>query len=123
MGVVPGFNSLENPTSQSGDNPVTTYATTISANINSILVLNDSNFKNWKENVMNVLGYMDLDLALRTEWSPALTDTSTSEMKRDLERWEHSNRTSLMIMKHFVPEAFRGAMFDEDNAKVFLEEL
>ena len=42
-----------------------TSASTISANINSIPVLNGTNFKNWKENVMIVLGCMDLDLVLR----------------------------------------------------------
>ena len=37
---------------------------TISANLNSIPVLNGTNFKDWKENVVIVLGCMDLDLAL-----------------------------------------------------------
>ncbi|XP_057958401.1 uncharacterized protein LOC131151166 [Malania oleifera] len=102
---------------------VTTSAATISANINSIMMLNGSNFKNWKESVMIVLDCMDMDFALRIERPPALTDTSTSKMKRDLERWEHSNCLSLMIMKRSIQEAFRGAMSDEDNAEVFYEEL
>ena len=37
----------------------------ISANINSIPMLNGTNFKSWKENVLIVLRVMDLDLALR----------------------------------------------------------
>ncbi|XP_057976130.1 uncharacterized protein LOC131163552 [Malania oleifera] len=86
-------------------------------------MLNGSNFKNWKENVMIVSGCIDLNLALWIERPLALTDTSTSDMKRDLERWECSNRISLMIMKRSVPEAFSGTMSDEDNAKVFLEKL
>ena len=40
---------------------------TISANLNSVPVLNGTNFKDWKENVVIVLGCMDLDLALRIE--------------------------------------------------------
>ncbi|XP_057977594.1 uncharacterized protein LOC131164432 [Malania oleifera] len=106
-----------------GDYGVIASATTISAYINSILVLNSSNFKSWKENVMIVLNYMNLDLVLWTERPPALTDTRTFDMKRDLERWDHSNCMSLMIMKHDVLEAFRGSMSNKDDAKVFLEEL
>ncbi|XP_057962368.1 uncharacterized protein LOC131153939 [Malania oleifera] len=104
-------------------NPVTASAIMISTNINSIPMLNGSNFKNWKENVMIVLSCMDLDVALWRERPPALADTSTSYMKRDLERWERPNRMSLMIMKHSDPEAFRGSMSNEDDAKVFIVEL
>ena len=46
---------------------VTTSASTITANINSIPVLNGTNFKNWKENVMIVLGCMNLDLTFWEE--------------------------------------------------------
>nr|KYP46852.1 hypothetical protein KK1_031555 [Cajanus cajan] len=49
---------------------------------------------------------MDLDLALRIDSPPPLTDTSTSENKREMEMWEKSNRMSLMIMKKAIPEAF-----------------
>ena len=38
-----------------------------SANLNSILILNETNFKDWKNNVLNVLGCMDVDLTLRVE--------------------------------------------------------
>ena len=57
----------------------------ISANINSVLMLKD-NFKDWKENVIIVLGCMDLDLALRTEQPSSLTDKSSIEEKRDIEK-------------------------------------
>ncbi|KAL2481977.1 hypothetical protein Adt_34943 [Abeliophyllum distichum] len=83
-------------------------ASTISANINSIPILNGSNFKHWKENIMIVLGCMDLDLALRTEQPPALTTESSTEAKRDIEKWDRSNRMSLMIIKRSIPETFRG---------------
>ncbi|KAI3463620.1 hypothetical protein Pfo_020283 [Paulownia fortunei] len=70
---------------------------------------------------MIVLGCMDLDLALRIERPPTLTDESSSEAKRDLEKWDCSNRMSLMIMKRSIPETFKGAMSEEDSAKKFLE--
>jgi hypothetical protein len=98
-------------------------ANSVSSNINNIPMLDGTNFKHWKETLMIVLGCMDLDLALRVECPPALTDTSTSDAKRDLEKWERSNCMCLMIMKHAIPESFRGTTSEEDNAKRFLVEL
>ena len=37
----------------------------ISANVNNISVLDDTNFKKWKEHVIIMLGCMDLDYVLR----------------------------------------------------------
>ncbi|XP_074321767.1 uncharacterized protein LOC141658944 [Silene latifolia] len=105
------------------DSSVNASANTVSANINMIPMLDGTNFKYWKENVMIVLGCMDLDLALRDERPATLTATSTSDAKRDMEKWERSNRMSLMIMKRAIPESFRGTMSEEDNAKKFLVEL
>ncbi|KAL2524684.1 hypothetical protein Adt_09738 [Abeliophyllum distichum] len=99
-------------------------ASTISANINSIPMLSGSNFKDWKENVLIVLGYMDLDLALRIEKLASLTDASSPDDRRNFEKWERSNRMSLMIIKRGIPEAFRGAVSEEvTNAKEFLAEI
>ena len=41
---------------------------TISIDLNSVPILNGTNFKDWKENVVIVLSCMDLDLALRIEY-------------------------------------------------------
>ncbi|KAH6784488.1 hypothetical protein C2S52_009447 [Perilla frutescens var. hirtella] len=49
-------------------------ATSVSANTNNIPMLNGSNFKDWKENILIILGYMDLDYALRVEQPSSLTD-------------------------------------------------
>ena len=82
------------------------------------------NFKEWKENVMIVLGCMDLDLALRIEQPTPLTDKSSIEEKWDFERWEHSNRLSLMIIKRGIPETFRGNLSEKvTTAKEFLREI
>ena len=87
-------------------------------------MLNGTNFKDWKENVMIVLGCMDLDLALRIERPADLTDKSSTEEKRDMEKWDRSNRMSLMIMKRGIPETFRGAVSENvTTAKEFLEEI
>ncbi|KAL8143523.1 hypothetical protein V2J09_016555 [Rumex salicifolius] len=83
-------------------------------------MLNGSNFKVWKENVEIVLGCMDLDLALRTE-RPILVEDNSNEAK--VERWDRSNRMSLMIMKRSIPEAFRGSISESTNAKESLEAI
>ena len=87
-------------------------------------MLNGTNFKSWKENVLIVLRVMDLDLALRVDQPDPLTDESTSDQKRELEEWERSNRMSLMIMKRAIPEAFRGTMSEHiAMAKGVLEDI
>ena len=80
------------------------YSTfSISANVKNIPMLNDTNFKKWKEHVMIVLEFMDLDYALREDRLANLTDASTTEQRAAMEKWERSNRMSLMIMKHPIP--------------------
>ena len=87
-------------------------------------MLNGTNFKSWKENVLIVLGVMDLDLDLRVDQPDPLTHESTFDKKREMEKWERSNRMSLMIMKRPIPEAFRGTMFEQITmAKGFLEDI
>ena len=64
----------------------------VTANINSIPMLNSSNFKSWQENLLIVLRFMDLDLAIRKNAPAPFMDESTSDKKREIERWERSNR-------------------------------
>ena len=67
---------------------------------------------------------MDLDLALRIEQPASLTDASSPDDKRNFEKWDRSNRMSLMIIKRGIPEAFRGAVSDKiTKAKEFLTEI
>ncbi|KAL6334689.1 hypothetical protein AAG906_021246 [Vitis piasezkii] len=88
-------------------------ASSISANVNNIPMLNGTNFKKWKEHVIIVLGCMDVDYALRVDHPSDLTSASTIEQRSTMEKWERSNRMSLMIMKHSIPEAIRGAILEE----------
>ncbi|RVW87003.1 hypothetical protein CK203_043544 [Vitis vinifera] len=98
-------------------------ASSISANVINIPVLNGTNFKKWKEHVIIVLGCMDLDYALREDRLPNLTNTSTVEQRVVMEKWERSNRMSLMIIKHSIPEAIRGAISEKTRAKTFLDQM
>ena len=60
----------------------------ISANVNNILMLNGTNFKKWKEHVIIVLECMDLDYALRVDRPSNLTSASTAEHRFAMEKWE-----------------------------------
>ncbi|RDX88769.1 hypothetical protein CR513_29593, partial [Mucuna pruriens] len=53
---------------------------------------------------MIVLNCMDLDLAL---WVEKLIPTLDNLQEVKIEKWEHSNRICLMIMKHFIPEVVK----------------
>ncbi|KAJ4712930.1 hypothetical protein OWV82_015094 [Melia azedarach] len=67
---------------------------------------------------------MDLDIALRKGCPPSLTDKSTSDDKREKERWEKSNRMCMMIMNRVILEAFRGTMSKKiTTAKDFLVDI
>ena len=99
-------------------------STSITANINSIPMFNGTNFKYWKENVMIVLRCMDLDLTLRTEQPSSFESNSSVEDKKAYEKWEHSNRLSLMIMRRTIPEIFRGTILSEETtARKFINNL
>ena len=67
---------------------------------------------------------MHLNLALRVDSPARVSDLSTSNQKREFERWERSNRMCMMIIKRAIPEAFRGAMSDDiTTAKAFLTDI
>ena len=102
----------------------TNSAYNINDSINSIPMLNGINFKTWHGNLQIVLGVMDLDLALRVSSPAPLTVESSSDEKRDIERWEKSNRMCLKIIKKAIPEAFMGTISETiKTTKEFLEEI
>ena len=102
----------------------TSSASDITTSINSIPMLNGTNFKTWHENLQIVLGVTDMDLALRVSSPAPLTVESSSDEKRDIERWEKSNRMCLMIIKKVILEAFRGTISETiKTAKKFIEEV
>ena len=95
----------------------------IFANVNNIPMLNGTNFKKWNEHIMIVLRCMDLDYTLRADRPADLAGVSTTEQRVAMEKWEWSNCMSLMIMKHSIPKAIRGAIPEESWAKAFLDQI
>ena len=97
---------------------------TISANINSIHMLNGTNFNEWKRHLLLVFGCINIDIALREEQPIPLTAKNTPYVKRNFERWDRSNLLSLMILKHNILEAFKGIESEKiTQAKVSLTKL
>ena len=95
-------------------------AANLSAQVNGIPMLKGSNFKIWKENVEIVLDCMELDLALRME-HPTSTPENLNEA--NIEKWERSNRLSLMLVKSSIPEAFLESINENVNATKFLLDI
>ncbi|KAK3000945.1 hypothetical protein RJ639_020476 [Escallonia herrerae] len=95
----------------------------ITGYLSSIESLSGTNFKKWKEQISIILGVMDLDNALRVDAPAAFTAESSTEQKAAYEKWERSNRISLMIMKGSITTAIRGAIPDSDNAKLYLAHI
>ena len=96
-------------------------ATNIITKINFIPMINDFNFKSGQENLLIILAVMDLDLVLRVDFSPPLTDESNPNDKREIKWWERSNRMCIVIMKKVISKEFRGSMFEKTIiAKKFL---
>ncbi|KAL6326347.1 hypothetical protein AAG906_007852 [Vitis piasezkii] len=84
--------------------------TAITSYLSGIEQLSGANFKKWKEQIGIVLGCMDLDYALREPTPTKPTSESTNEQKALYEKWERSNRMSLMIMKGSITPAIHGAI-------------
>ncbi|XP_010482775.1 PREDICTED: uncharacterized protein LOC104761395 [Camelina sativa] len=87
-------------------NPVLGLASCFS-NVESIPMLNGSNFSEWKERLLLVLAPMDLDISLREERPDALKCIDKTE------RWDRSNRISMMMVKIRIPPKFRGIIPDD----------
>ena len=67
---------------------------------------------------------MDLDLALGIEQHASLTAESSSDDRKNFEKWGRSNRMSLIIIKRGITEAFRGVVSNEINlAKDFFTKI
>ncbi|KAL9691991.1 hypothetical protein QQ045_012420 [Rhodiola kirilowii] len=85
-------------------------ATSVAANLNNILMLNGTNFKDWKENITILFGCMDLDLALREPKMDVIIGTSSeSEGFRGIVPDEISSAKDYLaeFEKHFLLKTIR----------------
>ncbi|KAH9667906.1 hypothetical protein KPL70_021226 [Citrus sinensis] len=85
--------------------------------------LSGDNFNEWKEKILLTLGCTDLDLAFRVDEPPVPTELSTPQEKASYERWERSNRLSMMLIKAHVGKSIRGSIPDCDKVKDYLSAI
>ncbi|XP_031258529.1 uncharacterized protein LOC116116603 [Pistacia vera] len=79
--------------------------------------LNGDNYKSWREAVLLHLGCIDLDYAFRKEEPPTPTYTSSQAGISLYERWEQSNRLSMMFIKSHITSSIRGSIPECENVK------
>jgi len=85
-----------------------------------VSILNGTNFSDWAEQVQFHLGVLDLDLALRTEKPPVITDSSNAEEEAIYMSWERSNRLSIMFMRMNIANNIKSTLPKYDSAKEFI---
>ncbi|GAV69902.1 hypothetical protein CFOL_v3_13402, partial [Cephalotus follicularis] len=93
----------------------------IASYVSSLEVLNSSNYNKWKERIGITFGCMDLDYALIHEAPSLPSGDSTEAQKAFYDKWERSNRMSLMIIKNSITNDIRGAIPNSDNAQNYME--
>ena len=64
---------------------------------------------------------MDIDYAIRKDEPPIVTDTSTLTEIALYERWERSNRLSVMFIKTKITAGIRGSVDQHENVRDLLK--
>ncbi|KAF7840705.1 Retrovirus-related Pol polyprotein from transposon TNT 1-94 [Senna tora] len=85
--------------------------------------LNGDNYRIWKENILFQLGWMDIDYAIRKDEPPMPTDTSSQVEIALYERWERSNRLSMMYIKTKISASMRVSLGECKNVRELLKAI
>ncbi|RVW37681.1 hypothetical protein CK203_109466 [Vitis vinifera] len=93
----------------------------ISLQLSAIKPLTGNNFEEWFESFNVHMTLQNLDLALRVDELSKPTDVSSADERSFYERWEHSNRSCLMVMKYTMDKSIKECMPKTERAKDFLE--
>ncbi|KAL4304232.1 hypothetical protein GQ457_10G014510 [Hibiscus cannabinus] len=81
--------------------------------------LTSEKFKFWKDSILLQLGCLDIDYAIRKS-EPSITDNSNQADLALYEKWERSNRLSIMFIKSKVPADVRGSIEQYENVQDLL---
>ncbi|XP_072064284.1 uncharacterized protein [Arachis hypogaea] len=95
----------------------------ISETVSEVHLLSGDNYKEWKDKILFHLGCADLDYALRREEPPTPTDASSQAEVALYERWEKSNRLSMMFIKSRISASIRGSIPDCRNVKDYMKAI
>ncbi|KAL0433574.1 UNVERIFIED_CONTAM: hypothetical protein Slati_2691700 [Sesamum latifolium] len=77
--------------------------------------LRGDNYKVWKERILLHLGWMDIDYAIRKTEPAPITKTSQPDEVDLYEKWERSNRLSVMFIKTKISASIRGLVDQHNN--------
>lgn len=97
--------------------------TTIFNDSSCISMLSSENYTEQKDKILLILGCLDLDLALCEDELPIPTDSSAPNAKGAYERWERSNRLSLMLIKSHISQSIRGSIRNCDKVKAYMKAI
>ncbi|XP_019262607.1 PREDICTED: uncharacterized protein LOC109240417 [Nicotiana attenuata] len=101
----------------------TAFPTAIFNDNARISMLSGDNYTEWKEKVLLTLGCSDLELVLRVDEPLIPKELSTPAAKADYERWERSNRLSLMFIKAHISQSIRGFIPNSDKVKAYMKAI
>ncbi|XP_074283900.1 uncharacterized protein LOC141608444 [Silene latifolia] len=85
--------------------------------------LNGDNYKVWKERMLLQLEWLDIDYAIRKDEPPKITKESTKEALDLYERWEKSNRLSIMFIKTGMCASIRGSVDQHTRVKDLIKAI
>ncbi|KAL3636318.1 hypothetical protein CASFOL_020865 [Castilleja foliolosa] len=85
--------------------------------------LKSENYKVWKERVLLQLRWMDIDYAIRNEEPPSITETSSPDAVDLYEKWERSNRLSIMFVKSKICASTRDSIDQYTKVRDLLEAI
>ena len=85
--------------------------------------LKGDNYKIWKERILLQLGWMDIYYAIRKDEPPAITDESSPADVALYERWERSNRLSVMFIKTKISAGIRGSVDQHEKVRDLLKAI
>ena len=83
--------------------------------------LRGDNYKVWKERILLHLGWMDIDYAIRKEEPDPIIETSTAEVVCHYDKWERSNRLS--VIKTKISGSIRGSIEQITKVKPLMKAI
>ena len=84
--------------------------------------LDSDNYKVWKERIILQLGCMNIDYAIR-KYELVLTEPNILAQLALHERWERSNRISVMFIKIKISAGIRGSVDQHTNIRTLLKAI
>ena len=93
----------------------------ITLQLSAIKPLTRNNFEECYESFNVHMTLHNLELALRVDEPSKPTDVSSTNKRSFYEKWEHSNKSCLMVMKYTMDKSIKECVPKTKRAKDFLE--